>query len=312
MPNNAVQWQRKYMLTVRFWGVRGSLPTPGADTVIYGGNTSCLEVRADERLIIIDLGTGVRPLGDWLIENDLKKYGKIKADIFLTHTHWDHVMGFPMFNPIYINSTELNITGPVSMENEDLESIIGNQLSHKYWPVRASELAAKIEYNQIKETKIDLGDGLTIVSKFLNHPIFCLGYRINYKNKSIVTIYDHEPFRNLFTANPDEPEFDKEASEEGEITAKEENEKIRQFIKGADILIHDAQYTREEYIKHTGWGHCSYEHAIKTTDGINVKKLVLFHHEPSRTDSQLEQIEKEFANNTPSVIMAAEGSTLEA
>ncbi|MDR2596706.1 MAG: MBL fold metallo-hydrolase, partial [Treponema sp.] len=95
------------MLSVRFWGVRGSIPCPGPDTVIYGGNTTCLEIRADDRLLIADLGTGLRSLGDWLMTNDLKKYGKIKADIFVTHTHWDHILGFPMFTPAYIRGTEL-------------------------------------------------------------------------------------------------------------------------------------------------------------------------------------------------------------
>jgi len=299
------------MLSIRFWGVRGSLPSPGRDTVIYGGNTSCLEIRADERLIIIDLGSGVRPLGDWLIENDLKKYGKIKADIFLTHTHWDHVMGFPMFAPIYIPGTELNITGPVTIENDSLRAVFENQLSYNYWPVRVDELAAKIEYNQIKETTLDLGGGLHITSKFLNHPIFCFGYRVNYQGKSIATVYDHEPFYNLFKDHADE--MDKETVIEGETAASEENERIRQFIKSADIVIHDAQYTKEEYVKHSGWGHCSYDHAIETVSGADVKTLVLFHHEPSRTDSQLEELGKIYAEKSgPKIIMAKEGMTLEA
>jgi len=301
------------MLTVRFWGVRGSLPSPGPNTVVYGGNTSCLEIRADERLFIIDLGTGIHPLGEWLIQNDLKKKGKIKADIFLTHTHWDHIIGFPMFNPIYVPGTELKITGPVSLENESLKAIIDSQMSHKYWPVRADELSAKIEYNQIKEETLDMGEGLTITSKFLNHPIFCLGYRFNYQGKSIATVYDHEPFHNLFKSNPREGDCDKETAEEGEAAAAEENEKIRRFIKGADIVIHDAQYKQEEYSGHVGWGHCSYESAVQTTAGLDLKKLVLFHHEPSRTDSQLEQIEKSYAKNkSPKVIIAKEGMTLEA
>ena len=281
------------------------MPTPGPDTVIYGGNTSCLEIRADERLLIIDLGTGVRPLGDWLIENELKKTGKIKADIFLTHTHWDHIMGFPMFNPIYIHGTELNITGPVSFGNDSLKSLIENQLSYQYWPVRAGELAAVIEFNQIRETTLDLGGGLTVSSKFLNHPILCLGYRVDYQGKSIATVYDHEPFRNLFTDN--------ETKLEGEIAAAEENEKIRQFIKGVDIVIHDAQYTQEEYSSKSGWGHCSYDHAVEAAAVNGNKKVVFFHHDPAHADSLLEQIEKSYANNTETqFLMAKEGLVLEA
>jgi len=298
------------MLSARFWGVRGSLPSPGPDTVVYGGNTSCLEIRADERLIIIDLGTGARPLGDWLLANDLKRHGKIKADVFLTHTHWDHILGFPMFNPVYVPGTELNITSPVSLENESLRSIIESQFSQKYWPVRADELAASINYNQVKEETLDLGGGLAVKTKFLNHPIFCLGYRISYQGKSIVTLYDHEPFRSSYKG---ETGSDKTAALEGENAAALENEKIRQFAAGADIVIHDAQYTREEYPGHTGWGHCSYDHAIDTSKDIDIDKLVLFHHDPVRTDSQLEKIERSFAGcPCPQIIMAKEGMVLSA
>jgi phosphoribosyl 1,2-cyclic phosphodiesterase len=301
------------MFSIRFWGVRGSFPSPGPNTAIYGGNTSCLEIRADERLIIIDFGSGARPLGDWLMKNDLKKYGKIKADIFLTHTHWDHLLGFPMFDPIYMPGTELSIKGPVSLENNSLKSIIETQFSYEYWPVSAGELSANIEYNEIKEGEFDLGGGLTVNAKFLNHPIFCLGYRFNYKNKSIATVYDHEPYRNVFPSDPACEDYDEKTAKEGELAAADENEKIKQFIKGADIVIHDAHFTKEEYPEHIGWGHCTHEYSVQSTKDIDIKKLVLFHHEPSRTDSQLEQIEKSYANNkAPEVIVAKEGLILEA
>jgi len=289
------------MLSVRFWGVRGSIPTPGPGTVKYGGNTSCLEIRADERLIIIDLGSGVRPLGEWLLANDYKKNKKIEADILLTHTHWDHIMGFPMFSLVYTPNIKLRIYGPVSMDNISLKSIVENQLSHQYWPVKASELAAKIEYFEINETTIDLGDGINVTSKFLNHPIFCLGYRVNFRGKSIATVYDHEFFSNLFQG-------DKTAEIEGEAAAAEENEKIRQFVKGADILIHDAQFSMEGYTSHKGWGHCAFEHAVQSAADNDVKTLVLFHHEPDHTDDQLEEIEKNYADKSnPRIIIAKEG-----
>jgi len=299
------------MLSVKFWGVRGSIPCPGPDTVVYGGNTSCLEIRADERLLIVDLGTGIRPLGEWLKANDLKKYGKIKADIFLTHTHWDHILGFPMFTPVYVSGTELRITGPVSFENETLKDIIETQLSYRYWPVRAEELAANIEYNQIKETTIDLGGGLTVSSKYVNHPVLCLSYRFDYKGKSIAAVIDHEPFHNLFTTNPEDANFDAETAREGEIAAAEENEKIINFIKDADIVIHDAQYTEEEYSRKHGWGHSSYEYAIKCVEGTNVKKLAFYHHEPSRTDHQIWELEERYKNNSDiEIMMAKEGVVL--
>jgi ribonuclease BN (tRNA processing enzyme) len=301
------------MLSVRFWGVRGSIPCPGPDTVVFGGNTSCLEIRADEKLAIVDLGTGVRALGDWLRENDLKKYGKIDADIFISHTHWDHIMGLPMFVPIYHAETNLRITGPLSFEEDSLKSVIEDQLSYRYWPVRATELAAHIEYKQINETTLNLGNGLTVTSKYLNHPIACMGYRFNYRGKSIAAVFDHEPFRNLFSTDPGEDGYDEQAAKEGEIAAAEENEKIVSFLRGADIVIHDAQYTQDEYPRHIGWGHSSCEHAAETARAAGAGKLVFFHYDPAYTDSKLEQIEKSYANRIPApVVMAREGMVLEA
>jgi phosphoribosyl 1,2-cyclic phosphodiesterase len=305
------------MLKVRFWGDRGSIPCPGPATVTFGGNTSCLEIRADDKLIIVDFGTGIKPFGDWLMANDFKK-GPIDADIFITHTHWDHIMGFPMFSPLFIPTTTLRIRGPVSYEDETLESIIGAQLSYRYWPVRQSELSAHIVYDQIKETSLDLGDGLWVTTKYLNHPILCLGYRFEYKGKSIVTAYDNEPFRNLFPTDPADPSYDEEAAREGDLVAGEENEKILRFFQGADILIHDSQYTAKEYASgKMGWGHSSYEHAINAAHKAGAKKLVLFHHDPNRTDDQLAEFEETYRRRiegkTPvQIMMAREGLTLEA
>ena len=304
------------MLSVCFWGVRGSIPCPGRATVEFGGNTTCLEIRAGERLIIVDLGTGVKPLGDWIMQHDMKD-GCKDIDIFISHTHWDHIMGLPMFTPIFVSGTNLKIRGPVSYNDDTLESIIGDQLSYRYWPVRQSELAAHIEYEELKETTIDMGKGLTVTTKYLNHPILCLGYRFEYEGKSIVTVFDHEPFRNLFPADPKDPSYSEEAAREGEQAAKEANEKIRHFFGGADILIHDTQYTSGEFEKHLGWGHSSYEYALETARQAKVKKLVLFHHDPVRTDEQLESLEKKYKDETGSVpgmeiIMAREGLTVKA
>jgi len=301
------------MLSVRFWGVRGSIPCPGPDTVVYGGNTSCLEIRADDRLIIIDLGTGVRPLGDFLVKNDLEKHGKVKADIFITHTHWDHIMGFPMFAPIYIPGTELHITAPLSIGKDSLKTIIETQLSYQYWPVKADELAASISYNQIEEITLDLGGGVTVTSKYLNHPIYCLGYRVNYQGKSIATVYDHEQYSNSFTIKPGEKGYIEDVANMGELSASEENEKVRQFIKDADIVVHDAQYSQEEYASHSGWGHCSHEGTVSAALGLNIKTLVLFHHEPSHDDSNMDCVALKYADSRePKVIVAKEGMLLEA
>jgi phosphoribosyl 1,2-cyclic phosphodiesterase len=301
------------MLSVRFWGSRGSITCPGPDTVIFGGNTSCLEIRADERLLIVDLGTGIRLLGDWLMVNDLKKKGCIDADIFITHTHWDHIMGFPAFSPIFVSGTKLRIRGPVSFEDDSLATIVSAQLSYRYWPVRAAELAADIKYYQIQETALDLGGGLHIIAKYLNHPILCLGYRFEYQGKSIIAAFDHEPFRNVFPTDPSDPGYNEEAAKEGELAVAEENEKIHNFFRGADILIHDAQYTATEYASHLGWGHSSFDQAVNSAVNAGVKKLVFYHHDPARTDAQLEQLEKSYMDTAaPQIMMAREGLIVEA
>ena len=306
------------MLSVCFWGVRGSIPCPGRTTIEFGGNTSCLEIRAGERLVIVDLGTGVKPLGDWIMGHDFRK-GPMNMDVFISHTHWDHIMGFPMFTPIFIPGTKLKILGPVSYNDDTLASIIGTQLSYRYWPVRQIELAARIDYEELKETTVDMGGGLKVTTKYLNHPILCLGYRFEYQGKSIVTAYDHEPFRNLFPTDPADPSYNEDAAREGEEAAKEENERILRFFHGADILIHDAQYTGGELEKHLGWGHSSYEYAIEAASQAEVKKLVFFHHDPNRTDEQLQSLEEKYRSEArskpgsfPEIIMAREGLTIEA
>jgi ribonuclease BN (tRNA processing enzyme) len=292
------------------------MPTPGHNTVKYGGNTACLEIRAGKRLIIIDFGTGIKPFGDWLMAKDFKS-GPIDTDIFITHTHWDHMMGFPVFTPLFIPTTKIRIRGPVSYDDDTLESILSAQLSYRYWPVRLTEMAARIEYASIKETSMDLGDGLWVTTKYLNHPILCLGYRFEYKGKSIVTAYDNEPFRNLFPVDSSDPSYDEYAAREGEAVAKEENEKLLRFFLNADVLIHDAQYTAKEYENHIGWGHSSYEYAINAANKARVKKLILFHHDPNRTDDQLTELEDGYrtkaANKTSmQIMMAREGLTVEA
>lgn len=284
------------MVKVKLWGVRGSIPVPGPSTVKYGGNTLCIELRfgEEDRLVIVDAGSGIRPLAHELLKTDLPK-GPIKTQMFFTHTHWDHIMGFPFFIPIFIPGTEIDVYGPVTYEDESLDTIIGGQLRYRYFPVKHSELSAKIQYYPLKECEKDLGEGLNLKTKYLNHPILCLGYRFEYEGKSVCTVYDHEPFRNLFPTDPDHPDYDAIAAEEGERAVIEENEKIRAFYKGADLLIHDSQYTNKELLKDKlGWGHSSYEYAIQSAHKAGVKKLVLIHHDPLRTDDELDKLQNKY------------------
>lgn len=304
-------------MKVRLWGVRGSIPCPGPDTVRYGGNTACIELRFEEcnRLIIIDAGSGIRPLGNHLMSNDLPN-GPINTELFITHTHWDHIMGFPFFTPIFIPGTKLKVYGPVTYEDEGLDTIVGGQLSYRYFPVRQNELAADIQYLALKERTMDLGDGIWVTTKYLNHPILCLGYRFEYRGKSFCTAYDTEPFRNVFPTDPEDPDYDELAAEEGEKAAQEENEKVQRFLNRADLVVYDSQYTKKEYEKNrTGWGHSYYEWVINTAHKAKVKQVLLYHHDPLRTDRELEQLETSYkkqirGQTNLSIDMAREGMEL--
>ena len=276
-------------MKVKFWGVRGSTPCPGPDTVRTGGNTSCIELRygSDNELIIIDAGSGIRLLG-----NHLMKTGTCpkKIRIFLTHTHSDHIMGLPYFTPVYIRGIEIDIYGPVTYEEEGLEKIISDQFSYRYFPVKHSELGASIRYHDLQQTELSFGD-LKIKTHYLNHPILTLGYRFEYGGKTITTAYDTEPFFNLFTEDPEDPSYDQFAAEEGRAAADEANAELSTFVAGSDILIYDSQYTDEELkSKYRGWGHSSFEWTVKTAGENNVSKLLFFHHAMERNDEMLEAL----------------------
>jgi phosphoribosyl 1,2-cyclic phosphodiesterase len=279
-------------MKVRFWGVRGSIPSPGAITQKYGGNTACIEIRVGgrDRLIIVDAGSGIRSLGNSMMANDLPK-GPLQADIFLSHTHWDHIMGFPFFTPIYIPGSKLKVHGPVSFEEDPLEEVVGGQMKYRYFPINLGELASDIQYIRLKEDPaIDLGDGLSLTTKLLNHPITALGYRFEFAGKSVCTCYDTEPFRNLFITDPDDPGYDEAMAVEGEEVAAEQNLAVEQFFAGTDLLIYDAQYTEAEYANRINWGHTTIEYAIAAAQRAGVKRLALFHHDPDRADARLDEL----------------------
>ncbi len=283
------------MMKIKFWGVRGSIPCPGPMTQKYGGNGACIELRVgkNERIIIIDAGSGIRELGNELMKNDLP-HGPISADLFLSHTHWDHIMGFPYFTPIYVPGTKLKVYGPVTFEEDPLDEIVGGQMKYRYFPVNVGELSSNVEYIRMQENpNVDLGDGLKLATKFLNHPVTTLGFRFEFAGKVFCTCYDTEPFRNLFITDPDHPEFDEAMAIEGEEVAVEQNKILEDFFSGADLLVYDAQYTDEEYeANRIGWGHTPIEYAIEAANRAGVKKLALFHHDPDRTDDQIDAMAK--------------------
>jgi phosphoribosyl 1,2-cyclic phosphodiesterase len=305
-------------IEIKFWGVRGTIPTPGPETVKYGGNTVCLELRfrikEHQRLIIIDAGSGIRSLGDFLVaEHHANK--NISTEIYLTHTHLDHILGLPFFAPIYFPSTQLKIHGPITGEAAPLKDVIGGQMSYRYHPVRQEELAAKIEYIDLKEGTYDLGDGISLSAKYLNHSLLALGYRIEYQGCAVCTAYDTEPFYNVFSEDPSDPCYDELLAAEGNRAALEENARMEAFFHDADLLIHDGQYTALEYDSgKKGWGHSPMEYAIAAARRAGVKRLVIFHHDPLRTDLQIDDISKRLcrgqADEDLEIIFAREGMTL--
>jgi phosphoribosyl 1,2-cyclic phosphodiesterase len=281
-------------MKVKIWGTRGSIPSPGPHTVKYGGNTICLEFRfePDNRLIILDAGSGIRHLGMELMQTEIPK-GPLKLDLFFSHTHWDHILGFPFFIPIYVPTTELNIYGPVTFEDDPLEKVVSGQMQYRYFPITTAELSAKLKYFHLKETEKDLGDGIHLKTKYLNHPLTCLGYRFTQGNKTIVTLFDHEPYHNLFAAQAEE--VDEDVLAEGEQISQEQNQKIIDFMRGADLVLHDAQYTEEEYVNgRQGWGHSSFESAINSAAKAGVKHLVLLHHDPERSDQEIDELQDKY------------------
>lgn len=286
-------------MKIKFWGVRGSTPCPGPDTVKIGGNTSCIELRygKEDELIIIDAGSGIRLLG-----NHLMKTGTCPKNIkiFLTHTHSDHIMGLPYFTPIYIPGYKIDIYGPVTYEEEGLQKIVSDLFSYRYFPVKHSELSAEISYHHLQQTKLNFGE-LSVSTHYLNHPILALGYRFEAAGKVIATAYDTEPFFNLFPEDPEDPSYDEFAAVEGKLAAEEANEEISSFISGADILVHDSQYTDIELkTKFRGWGHSSFEWTTHIAGKNKVKKLLYFHHAMERTDDELEELLQRYRTNEAS------------
>ena len=286
--------------TIKLWGVRGSIPCPGMSTQKYGGNGACIELRVgpENRLVVIDAGSGIRALGNSLMNTDLPQ-GSISLDLFLSHTHWDHIMGFPFFAPIYLPTTRMNVYGPVSYEDNSLADVVGGQMKYRYFPVNVGELSSHINYHSLQETsQLDMGRGLQLTTKYLNHPVSTLGYRFEYGGKVFCTCYDTEPFRNLFITDKNDPEYDEMLAYEGELVAAEQNKAIESFFAGADLLIHDAQYTQQEYEDmRRDWGHSPIEHVIQAAERAGVKRLVFFHHDPDRTDEQLDLFSEKYCQS---------------
>jgi phosphoribosyl 1,2-cyclic phosphodiesterase len=270
-------------MKVKFWGVRGSIPTPGASTVRYGGNTACTELHLDDgSLIILDAGTGIRNLGNELAQTDQR----IRASILITHPHWDHIQGFPFFKPAFVAGNELTIIGPEA-RGVKLAELIAEQMNKIYFPVRLSELKAKIDFVPLKENNINV-EGAEVQSFFVNHPGFTLGYRISCNGKTLVYVSDNEPF------TPESSHFF--TNGEAEVLklfsdyVGNPDDRVLNYVKGADVLIHDTTFTPEQYEEHIGWGHSHYLYTLHLAADAGVKNLFLFHYDPSLSDQDIDEI----------------------
>lgn len=276
------------MLKVKFWGVRGSIPVPGDKTMGIGGNTSCIEImNSQNELLIIDAGTGIRNLGNYILGNHFKK-GLTSCSVLLTHTHWDHIQGFPFFSPIYVKNFTVSVYGP-TRRNETLKDILSGQMNYPYYPINISDLKANINFYDLSEKTFQLG-GYTITPKVLNHPVKTYGYRIEYKGRVVTTIYDHETYRNIILEDMpmlmEEMKVKSQSMVEASNLVASYNQGIMNFIGGSDLVIYDAHFTEKEYLNgKQGWGHGPIEFVISQKPDI--KHLALFHYAPEKSDDEV-------------------------
>lgn len=268
-------------MKVRFWGVRGSIPSPGPHTLRYGGNTTCIEVRSDDgALLILDAGTGIFPLAQGLL-----KQMPIQASVFITHTHWDHIQGLPFFTQLYIPGNSVRIHGGYDVvSGRGIEQVMEVQLQYSYFPIREAEMAAKIDYETltIGEAPVRVGDA-TVMPVMLNHPVVNFGYRVDCNGKSVFFTGDHEPWVNIYAAEDEE-------HDQYQQMIEMQQSQLDRTLAGLDVLIADSSYTSAEYPAKVGWGHGTLEGNIAWARRLGVKKLVCTHHEPTRSDDQLESL----------------------
>ncbi|WP_286391562.1 MBL fold metallo-hydrolase [Pseudanabaena mucicola] len=269
--------------SIHFWGVRGSIATPGSSTVRYGGNTSCVEMRCQGQRLIFDGGTGIRVLGQYLL-----KQMPIEASIFFTHSHWDHIQGFPFFTPAFIKGNLFKIYGKIAPTGQTIQDRLEEQMHHPNFPVPLRVMGSCLKFFDVEVPSIiEIGNGVTVESGILNHPGEATGYRVSVGDRSAVYATDTEHFHDHIDQN------------------------LVHLARNADVLIMDATYSDEEYWSvtnpKTGWGHSTWQEAIKVAEAANVKTLVIFHHDPLRSDDQLDEFEGLAKERFVGAVMAREG-----
>jgi len=293
-------------LTVGFWGTRGSIAAPGPGTIVYGGNTACVELRSGHDILVFDAGTGIRELGLALAKEFRSR--PLTVHLFISHTHWDHIQGFPFFVPAYSPGTTLHVYGSAG-QGRSLEGVLRGQMQSDYFPVSLGDLVSTIRVHEYHGDAFRIGEA-TVSATYLNHPGMTLGYRVERGGKSVVYATDHEPYRSKL-------EVGSGRGEAGKQFGRVLDDAFVGFVKGADLYIGEAQYTDEEYPAKIGWGHSSLSATVEVALQSGVKALALYHHDPMHSDdvvTAMELLAKELiAERGVSLwcFAAREGQTLE-
>ncbi|PCI38229.1 MAG: MBL fold metallo-hydrolase [Rhodospirillaceae bacterium] len=269
-------------LSVKFWGVRGSIACPSVDHIKYGGNTSCIEINASGRRLILDAGTGIRGLGKEFLKDDVKD-----VQILLTHTHWDHINGFPFFVPAYDPSRTLRILAGHLSGEESIQNVLATQMDNPMFPVPLSAMQAKMTFEDFEAgDEMDIFDDVHVRTAPLNHPNGATGFRIEHKGSAVCYVTDTEHVPGQLDQN------------------------ILGLIEGADLVIYDSTYTEEEFPSKIGWGHSTWNQGVKLCKAANVKSMAIFHHDPEHTDDFMDDIGVQAKAVWDGTFIAREGEVL--
>ncbi len=274
--------------TVKFWGVRGSIPCPGSETVRYGGNTPCIEMLVGGQRLIFDGGTGLRVLGQTLLSQM-----PVEAHMFFTHSHWDHIQGFPFFVPAFVPGNRFHIYGAIAPNGESIERRLEGQMLHPNFPVPLRIMGADMTFNTVEIGKsIQIGDQIVVETAMLNHPGEAVGYRVNWQGYAVAYVTDTEHLV------------------DGKL-----DENVLKLADNADIMIYDSTYTDDEYYAEktskVGWGHSTWQEGVRVAKVAGVKQLLIFHHDPLHNDAFLDDIGEQAAKVFPTALMAKEGMAID-
>ena len=255
-------------IELRFWGIRGTLPVPGPQSLRYGGNTSCVSLEfPGGEFFIFDAGSGIKVLSDYLLA---ERPDLVSARLFISHPHWDHINALPFFAPLYLAGRALQICGPAH-GNITMRELISGQMDGVYFPIKIQEFSANVDFRDLKEEDITIG-GIGIRTMLLNHPGYCLGYRVSYNGRVLCYMTDNEIY-----------------PPQSEHYTPGHLERFENFVKDADVLIADSTYTADVYASKINWGHSAVEQVAALAGKAGVKTLFLFHHDPSQSDNDIDR-----------------------